>query len=355
MKQLILLTLWAWLMASSFVVSGEIVPYSPPLATTGLRFALALLVILPVLWLLKARQINLEQNCATKKTVMHKQVFTQLYSELIQKQILQPYLFISASLVVFFIGMFEALETTTALNTSVIYTLLPLVGLLISRLWLKEQISLGKLTGFVMGSLAALTLLFSSKGSGPLVWNSGDLLFFVSALFLALHVVAVQKWGSRVEPLTGAFLIVFLGCVLLLPLVLFSGSLKQVQWGKIDFWLYYLHLTLFTTVLTFVLQQWLVKHAGANKLLAFSYTIPLWVALYNAVVFASSALDTLNTNTWEIITFHSHKLNQVGQILSDQFTMGFYLGVILLLLALSLIIGIKTSLKDGYGQKATTK
>ena len=108
-------------------------------------------------------------------------------------------------------------------------------------------------------------------------------------------------------------------------------------------------------LLTFVLQQWLVKHAGANKLLAFSYTIPLWVALYNAVVFASSALDTLNTNTWEIITFHSHKLNQVGQILSDQFTMGFYLGVILLLLALSLIIGIKTSLKDGYGQKATTK
>lgn len=350
MKQLALLTLWAWLMASSFVVSGKIVPYSPPLATTGLRFALALLVILPVLWLLKARQISQEQYCAPQKTAMHKQVLMQLCTELMQKQILQPYLFISASLVIFFIGMFKALETTTALNTSVIYTLLPLIGLLISRLLLKEQISLGKLTGFVMGSLAALTLLFSSKGSSPLTWNSGDLLFFVSALFLALHVVAVQKWGSRVEPLAGAFLIVFLGCLLLLPIVLFSGSLKQVQWDEIDFWLYYLHLTLFTTVLTFVLQQWLVKHAGANKLLAFSYTIPLWVALYNAVVFASSTLDTLKPDT-----FNPNTLNQLGQILSDQFTIGFYLGVILLLLALSLIMGIKISLKDGYGQKTATK
>ena len=331
MKQLTLLTLWAWLMASSFVVSGKIVPYSPPMATTGLRFALALLIILPVLWLLKARQISQEQQSPAK----HRQVLLQLRTDLMQQQVILPYLFISASLVIFFIGMFKALENTTALNTSVIYTLLPLLGLLISVFWLKDKISLKKLSGFVLGSSAALILLFSSQDTQALSWQSGDLIFFIALIFLALHVVAVQKWGSRVQVLEGAFLIVLIGSLLLLPVILLTGDLNQVQWQDSSFWFYYLHLTLFTTVMTFILQQWLVKNGGANQVLAFSYTIPLWVALYNAAVYSA--------------------LNQTGQNLFDQFTIGFYLGLTLLLLALSLIMGIKISLKGGDGQKTATK
>ena len=121
MKNYLLLVLWAWLMASSFMISGKVVPYANPLVTTELRFLLAAMIFLPFL-LLDGKKGSL--------------------TGLLRKEIIGPYLIISGTLVTFFIGMFWALQTTTALNTSVIYTLVPLIGVIVSWLWLKQATSL---------------------------------------------------------------------------------------------------------------------------------------------------------------------------------------------------------------------
>lgn len=270
MSQLFILLLWAWLMASSFVVSGFIVDYASPIATSIFRFLLSCLIMLCVLvmsW--------------RKKKLGVRDQFKMLFSS---RDRLFHYVIISGAMVGFFIGLFVALQSTTALNTSVLYTLVPLIGVCITRFWLKEITPWGRVSGFVIGSIGAMTVLFSTQGVSGFEWHSGDFIFIGACFLLALHVVSVQKWGRSIGALSGAFMILLFGTFWLLPIALLWGDLPEVKWQTSEFWLYALYLTVFTTLFTFLLQQRLVITVGASKLLAFSYTIPVWVALFVSTV-----------------------------------------------------------------------
>ena len=269
MSSFFTLLLWAWLMASSFIVSGHMVAFASPIATSAFRFLLALLILLPVLLLSW-------QRAWFSKTEQFKALFSS-------RQRIFHYVVISGALVGFFIGLFVALQSTTPLNTSVLYTLVPLMGVLIAKVWLKEAAPLWRIVGFVLGSIGAVVVLLSTQPYDDLQWHSGDYLFLGACILLALHVVSVQKWGRSLGALSGAFMIMLFGTCWLLPVALLWGELDQVQWLSQDFWVTILYLTVFTTLFTFVLQQRLVMTAGASRLLAFSYTIPVWVALFTAL------------------------------------------------------------------------
>lgn len=310
---LMTLLIWAWLMASSFIVSGSMLVYASPIATSVFRFVLALIIVFFLL-ALQWRRLGLS---------LKNELSRLLYS---RQQALR-YLFISGSLVGFFIGLFVALEFTTPLKTSVLYTLVPLMGVVISRLWLKEALNLLKMCGFMMGSMGACVVLFSTQSvtsvmtSGSLLnemilfdGNKGDLIFIFACILLALHVVSVQKWGKSLPPLSGAFMIILFGVIWLVPISIYWGDLDKVQWQLSGFWINALYLTIFTTLFTFVLQQRLVRTVGASRLLAFSFTIPVWVACYTAF---------------------SH--DQLSRLLS----IGFIIGLLFLWLAFLLIEGTR--------------
>lgn len=296
MSGVLTLLLWAWLMASSFVVSGHMVQYASPLATSAFRFLLSLLIMLPALMFSWHRaKLNIVDE------------FRALFRSKIR---LLHYVIISGALVAFFVGLFAALESTTPLHTSVLYTLIPLMGVLIAFVWLKEVPTVWRVVGFVLGSMGAMIVLLATHSSGSLVWNKGDTLFLGACFLLALHVVSVQKWGRTLGALPGAFMIMFFGTLWLLPIALIWGHVEQVQWQSFGFWSTILYLTVFTTLLTFVLQQRLVVTVGASRLLAFSYTVPIWVAVYTA----------LSQARW-----------------LDLFDLSFVAGVLIVLLALVLI------------------
>jgi drug/metabolite transporter (DMT)-like permease len=314
MSSLFTLCLWAWLMASSFIVSGHMVAFASPIATSAFRFLLATLIMLPVL-LFNWRRAKLNKR-------------EQLYVLFSSRQRLVHYVIISGALVGFFIGLFVALKSTTPLNTSVLYTLVPLLGVFIANVWLKEVAPLWKVVGFVTGSIGAVVVLLSTQNRGGIDWHSGDYIFIGACFLLALHVVSVQKWGRSLGAFSGAFMIMLFGTLWLLPVALIWGELDQVKWLSYGFWVNALYLTVFTTLFTFVLQQRLVMTVGANRLLAFSYTIPVWVALYTA--FSKSHL--LNLMDWH-----------------------FVVGAILILIALFLIDGNFSKERVGNGSNAAAK
>ena len=293
MSSLFTLLLWAWLMASSFIVSGHMVQYASPIATSAFRFLFAMLIMLPVLWLSW-------QRAKLKKREQCRGLFAS-------RQRLFHYVIISGALVGFFIGLFAALQTTTPLNTSVLYTLVPLIGVIIARVWLKEVAPFWRVIGFVLGSIGAMTVLFSTQGvseqsSNGFEWHSGDYIFLGSCFLLALHVVAVQRWGRSLGAFSGAFMIMLFGTFWLIPIAVMWGELDQVQWASQGFWLNVLYLTVFTTLFTFLLQQRLVMTVGASRLLAMSYTIPVWVALFTAL-HESSLLSLMDASFVSGIVF----------------------------------------------------
>lgn len=314
MSSFFTLLLWAWLMASSFIVSGHMVEYASPVATSAFRFLLAMLIMLPVL-LISWQRANLN------KTEQLKALFASRLR-------LFHYVVISGALVGFFIGLFVALQSTTPLNTSVLYTLVPLIGVMITRVWLNEIAPLWRVVGFVLGSIGAMTVLFSTQDNNGFQWHSGDYIFMGACFLLALHVVSVQKWGRSLGALSGAFMIMLFGTLWLLPIALIWGELDQVQWSSQGFWVNVLYLTVFTTLFTFVLQQRLVMIVGASRLLAMSYTIPVWVALFTALV-QSRLLSLVD---WP-----------------------FASGIVFLGIALFLIDGNLSKVKPTHGSNSTAK
>ena len=299
MNPFITLFVWALLMASSFVVSGNMMAYASPIATAFFRFMLALLLMSAI------QLIKMQLNKSKRK-----EVGTIGLDRLFSGQQVWQYFVISGVLVGFFIGMFVALQSTTPLHTSVLYTLVPLMGVFVAKVWLGESASLIKVFGFALGSFGAVLVLLATQGNGPFVWHKGDYIFLGASVLLAFHVVSIQKWGKTVGAFEGAFLIMLFGTIWLLPIAIMWGDLSSVAWGELGFWLNGLYLTVFTTLFTFMLQQILVRSVGANRILAASYTIPVWVALY------------LLSTTWQ----WSLLLN-----------MGFVLGLVCLLVALYLI------------------
>ena len=247
------LIFWVGLMASSFVLSAEMVQHASPLVSTGLRFMIASLIILPLV----ATQLKRHTNIRA----------------------LSRYSLISLFLVLFFIGLFESLKTTSAVNTAVIYTLVPLISVAIAFLALGSRTGLISLTGFILGSAGASWVLLASRGQS-LQLQGGDLICLLACISLALHMVLIKRWGSLMPVSVGAFWILFCGSLVLLPLMLLGDGLGQVEWGDLAFWQPLLYLTLMTTVVTTLLQQYLVRTLGPKKLLAFTYLVPSLVLVW---------------------------------------------------------------------------
>lgn len=253
------LVIWVSLMASSFVISGWIAPFADPISSTGLRFIFGTLIMYPFVAKRIKRYLTID--------------------------IVKRYLFISLSLVLFFIGLFQALYTTTAINTSVIYTGVPLLCVVISFVFLREQIDKFKTLGFVIGMAGAIWVLLVSRqiAFDQLDWVQGDWIFLLACISLASHVLLIKHAGIQIPPDCGAFLILMLGSAILTPFMVLMGDLNSVHWESAVFWKGLLYLTVFTTLLTFSLQQYIIHTMGPNMLMGFSYFIPSLVALMSGL------------------------------------------------------------------------
>jgi len=283
-------------MASSFVVSKDLLPYANPIASTGLRFILASMLMLPIVW---------KGNIWKRNT------------PIVGAKIIVQYSVISVFLVLFFLGLFEALKTTSAMRTSVIYTLVPLISVALTYGVLKLKTSKTKLLGFILGTIGSIWVLLSvNPGNIQLLqWNRGDGIFLAACFSLAMHVMLVKKWGGDVPPAQGAFYIMMIGGIMLLPFLFLFGDLSTVAWQQIQFWKTLLYLTIFTTMATFFLQQYLVQQLGHNRLLAFTYLIPGLVAIPQGVAVTPELWGSL---PGILLTFLALYLISRDQISQDQ-------------------------------------
>lgn len=150
------LLLWVSLMASSFVVSEQLLPYANPIASTALRFILATVLMMPFIGRASIKQLNYK--------------------------ILLRYSVISLFLVLFFIGLLEALKTTNAMRTSVIYTLLPLISVILTYIGLKLVTPNKQIAGFLIGTLGAIWVLvaFTQEKLVLAEWRLGDSIFLAA-------------------------------------------------------------------------------------------------------------------------------------------------------------------------------
>lgn len=253
-----LMLLAAVLVSSSFTVGKAITHGLDPTILLLLRYALATLLL--------GVALGIKQELSLPSA-----------------QQLGGYGAISATTVGFFWCMFEALRSTSAINTSVIFTLVPGISAVYSAIFLKERLGNSRLWALFLGMLGAVWVIFQGDINRLLALdvNRGDLLFLAGCFLMAAYTPLVKKFHRQESMLVMTFWVLATGLGwLIIPSAL---QLTSVNWQNIEFevWAGIIYLAIFSTIITFYLTHLATPYLGPTRVMAYSYCYPAFVLLIN--------------------------------------------------------------------------
>ncbi|PUE66345.1 DMT family transporter [Arcobacter lacus] len=252
-----IILLATFLVGGSFIISQKLSGIIDPISITLLRFIIASLLLAPIVFL---NQKYREKIISTFKRAM---IISFFYS-------------------IYFIGMFKALEFTTALNTGTIFTLVPLLTALFSIFVFKQKISFNQYLIYLIGIIGTCMVIF--KGNLELFLslslNKGDVIFIFSTFCMALYSISTKYFHKQDDELVVLVFMTLVGGIIwmTLALVLFDVPLNWQKISSKEF-LYLGYLTIFATLITSYLYQKGTIILGSKKVMAYVYLNPGTIAI----------------------------------------------------------------------------
>ncbi len=184
-------------------------------------------------------------------------------------------------LAIYFITMFMALEITSPVAASAVFTLTPIMSALAAYFLLKQ----------VSRPIVAFSLAFAAFGSVWVIFRGdfnavmsfnvgpGEKVFFIGSLAYAFYAPLFKKWRGSEPLLTQTFWALL---VATLWLVIVSGAeIIKTDWLALPViaWIAIIYLAIFTTALTNLLLQFAALHLPSAKVMAYVYLTPVIVIL----------------------------------------------------------------------------
>ncbi|MCQ4242255.1 DMT family transporter [Stutzerimonas stutzeri] len=246
--------LWALFVGLSFPAVGLLSEGLPPLLLTAMRFGIAALVLAPLAW----RQSEGRPRMAT----------------------LLLYVLMGLCLAGFFGTMFWAAHRVSALSMATLFVSVPLLAYCLGRGLGVEQPAGRLLAILALGAGGALGLAWAENGGdfAGMQLGLGELGFFLGCVASALYPV-LSKWGLArgVLPkqaglrtfwslISGAVLIGLMGLLWEAPQALLKMNLLDV--------LLVIYLGVFSSAMTFFLQQRATAVLTPGAVTAYSYLVP---------------------------------------------------------------------------------
>jgi drug/metabolite transporter (DMT)-like permease len=256
-KAHLLVLLATFLVAGSFIASAKLSGIIDSISLTLFRFFVASLFLAPIIFL------NKKYRDKVLSTIPRAMIISLFYS-------------------LYFIGLFKALETTTALNTGTLFTLVPLLTGILCIFFLKEKMSLKQLFIYLVGIVGTCIVVFKADINLFLNFslNQGDIIFLFAIIAMALYSITLKLLHKKDDEL-----LVLVFCTLIGGCIWMFLTLKildiPLEWQKIegDLIFYMLYLIIGATLFTLYLYQQGSIAIGPKKLMAYVYLNPVAIAL----------------------------------------------------------------------------
>jgi drug/metabolite transporter (DMT)-like permease len=190
---------------------------------------------------------------------------------------LARYSIVGISYGLFFILMFQALKDTTPLNTSTIYTILPLLTVLLGRM-LGEPLRVRQLGILALSMVATMWVIFRGDWHQMigLQFSQGDMIFFIGTGCLAVYMQAMKRLQRDESKVCFTFYSLLIATVVLLvTVVLRTGTLP---FPSTPVWLGICYLAGPSTAGTFWILQYTAPRLGPNRVVAYTFLTPSAVA-----------------------------------------------------------------------------
>lgn len=262
---LMLVTSLLW--GGNFVVAKTLVAHASPMTLTLVRWLIAVIVLLPLVW------------WKEKRLVPAKAAFMPLF------------LMGITGVALFNIFQFLALEQTTSTNAGLISTMNTMSIALFSFAFLKEKINGLQLLAMVLSLIGVFLVL--SKGDWQLLWhfqlNTGDLWMVAAVCVWGLYSVC-SKWAMQTtSPLMATLYAGLFGVLILVPFTITDFTFSEID---SSFILSLLYTGVISTVVCMVFWNIGVQQLGATTSGIFLNFNPIFTALL-AFLFIGEQLSWL--------------------------------------------------------------
>jgi len=249
---LMLITSLLW--GGNFVVAKTLVAHASPLTLTMVRWLIAVIVLVPLVWLKERKLVP-------------------------PKQAIVPLIFMGVTGVALFnIFQFLALERTTSTNAGLISTMNTISIALFSFILLKEKITGWQLLAMLLSLFGVVLVL--SKGDWHLLLdfqlNTGDLWMLAAVCVWGLYSVC-SKWAMQTtSPLMATLYAGIFGVLMLAPFTSTDFTFTNVN---TSFILSMLYTGIISTVVCMVFWNIGVQKLGATTSGIFLNFNPIFTAL----------------------------------------------------------------------------
>ncbi|MED4554824.1 DMT family transporter [Lysinibacillus capsici] len=262
---LMLVTSLLW--GGNFVVAKTLVAHASPMTLTLVRWLIAVIVLLPLVW------------WKEKRLVPAKAALVPLF------------LMGITGVALFNIFQFLALERTTSTNAGLISTMNTMSIALFSFAFLKEKINGLQLLAMVLSIIGVFLVL--SKGDWQLLWhfqlNTGDLWMVAAVCVWGLYSVC-SKWAMQTtSPLMATLYAGLFGVLILVPFTITDFTFSEID---SSFILSLLYTGVISTVVCMVFWNIGVQQLGATTSGIFLNFNPIFTALL-AFLFIGEQLSWL--------------------------------------------------------------
>lgn len=191
------------------------------------------------------------------------------------------YLVLGALFALYFVLMFVGLQTASALNTSAVFTLTPILSAVFGYVLLRQVTTRQMALALAIGAGGAVWVIFRGDWAAlkAMQIGRGEAIYFLGCISHAIYTPMVRRLNRGERPVVFTFGMLIAGFVVLTAWG--WPDILATDWSALRplVWITLIYLALFASASTFVLLQFATLRLPSAKVMAYTYLTPSWVIL----------------------------------------------------------------------------
>lgn len=280
-----LMVLTAFFWAGAFIAGKFSVPYIPVCTLTFLRFLFAVIVMT---LLFKVGKFGRDENGELFK---------------LEKKHIPFFLFTGiVGMIGYHILFFTSLKYTTAINSSMINAMNPIMTTIFAGILLHTKFPKIQIGGIILSFIGVILTITGADISilMNMEFNKGDLIMGCAMLCWAIYGVFSKMKGKGI-PAFWLTYYSFVSCMIfILPLVLLEKPWTFIGQIPLSAWIAVLYMSVFASVIGYMMQQVAIKEIGPSRTSIFINLVPIF-SMILAVLILGETLEPVKLLTAAMI------------------------------------------------------
>ncbi len=183
------------------------------------------------------------------------------------------------------------LQHTTATNGTLLNSLIPIMIIILLKLFWGASIGVGQLIGVLLSFIGVLVILtqLDIQVLLDLSFNQGDLWVLIAVIDWSFYSIFLRYRPSELSAPVFLASTVTLGMLFLWPLFLFLPGVENISWNSKAYWSVG-YVALFPSLLAYLGWNYGIKHLGADVAGQYTHLMPFFGAAL-AILFLGEKLQ----------------------------------------------------------------